>query len=68
MCIHQRFIPDDPPPEPMRDALVDDVLAFAAAWVGVSLRGMTDVRETRALVQRETERLRCIAQMMEDGI
>jgi hypothetical protein len=63
----------DPLPERMRpahhlDELCCELIDLASAWVGVRLRGVTDVHEARRLVQYETERLRCIAKMMEDGL
>lgn len=50
------------------DRLCDDLIGLASAWSDVRLRGVSDVCEARRLVQYETERLRCIAKMMEDGI
>jgi len=50
------------------DELCCEVIDFASAWSDVRLRGVTDLREARRLVQYETERLRCVAKMMEDGL
>ena len=50
------------------DALIDELIDLAGAWAAVRLRGVADVHEARRLVQYETEKLRCVAKMMEDGL
>ena len=70
MCM--QFRPPDPLPEPVPasgiDALIGELIDLAGAWAAVRLRGVVSVREASQMVQAETERLRCVAKMMEDGV